>query len=64
MLQMSQEELNEAVAAATGESVRTIRRRGFSVVTPLTVFDPNDDQAASSPYVDWDQADATRRFAA
>lgn len=61
---MSQSELNEAVAAATGESVKTIRRRGFSIVTPLKVFEPDDEQDAASSYVDWDHVDSTRRFAA
>ena len=32
---MTQSELNRAVAAATGESLRTIRQRGFSIAHPL-----------------------------
>ena len=34
---MTQNELNRAVAAATGESLRTIRQRGFSIGEPLLV---------------------------
>jgi hypothetical protein len=63
---MTQAELNQAVAEATGESVSTIRRRGFSVVTPLQVFNPdaNDDYELPS-VVDWDALERQqRRFAA
>jgi len=63
---MTQAELNEAVAEATGESVRTIRSRGFSVVTPLQVFDPDEDDSHIYPnLVDWDALERQRRgFAA
>jgi hypothetical protein len=51
----TQHELERQVAAATGESVATIRRRGFSIV----------DLAESKPEViqapqcyDWDQLDS------
>ncbi|QDU31352.1 hypothetical protein ETAA8_65070 [Anatilimnocola aggregata] len=59
---MTQAELNQAVADATGESLRTIRRRGFSVVTPLQVFDPdqNDDYSLPS-IVDWDVLERQQR---
>jgi hypothetical protein len=42
---MSQAEIDRAVSEATGESLTTIRRRGFSLVTPLTLFDPDDAPA-------------------
>ena len=63
---MTQAELNEAVAEATGESVRTIRRRGFSVVTPLQVVDPDEDDSHIFPnLVYWDALERQRRgFAA
>jgi hypothetical protein len=52
---MTQAELNQAVADATGESVSTIRRRGFSIVTPLQVFNPNANDDYELPsVVDWD----------
>lgn len=51
---MSQQELERELAAATGEDVRTIRRRGFQLVTPLVVFDPEPDNLESQVY-DWDQ---------
>jgi len=56
---MSQSEVDRAVADATGESLSTIRRRGFSLVTPLTLFDP-DDASAQPQIVDWDRLEADR----
>ena len=61
---MSQSELDAAVAAATGESVRAIRRHGFSLVTPLKVFDPDADEMTDPQTVDWDDVDYSRRLAA
>ena len=63
---MTHTELNQAVANATGESVSTIQRRGFSVFTPLQVFDPDDyDDYALPSVVDWDALERQqRRFAA
>jgi hypothetical protein len=59
---MTQAELNQAVADATGESVQTIRRRGFSVVTPLKVFQPDDaDDYALPSVVDWDDLERQQR---
>ena len=51
---MTQRELDEEIAAATGESVRTIRRRGFSLMVPLKVFDPDEGTNAEPQTVDWD----------
>jgi hypothetical protein len=61
---MSQEDLDRAVADRTGESISTIRRRGFSIVTPLSVFDPDGDDLAPPNVVDWDLLDAQRSRAA
>lgn len=55
---MSQAELEEAVARATGESLGTIRRHGFSLVTPLKVFDPDDATQAEPQVIDWDAVQA------
>ena len=55
---MTQSQLDRAVAAATGETLSTIRRRGFSVAeTPsIKTFDaPREPQI-----VDWDALDADR----
>jgi hypothetical protein len=58
---MSQAEMERELAHKTGESISTIRRRGFSLVTPLRVFDPDADELALPPQmVDWDQIEADR----
>lgn len=54
---MSQKELERKLAEATGEDVRTIRRRGFQLLTPLSVFDPEPDDLDSQVY-DWDNQEA------
>ena len=54
---MSQEDLERELAAATGEDIRTIRRRGFQLVMPLAVFDPEPDNLESQVY-DWDRQEA------
>lgn len=52
---MTQQDLDAAVAVATGEAVRTIRQRGFSLVNPLEVyFDPDPDLCPPQT-VDWDE---------
>ena len=57
---MTQHHLNRLVAAATGESRRTVARLGFSLADPFLVqHDPEPyDELAS--YVDWDELDAQR----
>lgn len=50
---MTQAELNRAVAAATGETVRTIAEMGF---VPLTDI-PVEEEAH---VVDWDELEAQR----
>ena len=50
---MHQTELNRAVARATGESVRTIAKMGFSTLTPM----PIDREPL---VVDWDELEAQR----
>ena len=57
---MTQQQLDRLVAKATGEDVRAIRRRGFSIVDPKVIcFDPEPDQR-SPQWVDWDQLDRER----
>lgn len=56
---MTQAELEHEVAAKMGESVSTIRRYGFSLVTPLKVFDPDADEMPCQT-VDWDRLDVER----
>ncbi|KAA0134456.1 hypothetical protein FYZ48_20395 [Gimesia chilikensis] len=52
---MTQQDLDQAVATATGEDVRAIRQRGFSLANPLKVnFDPEPDLRPPQS-VDWDE---------
>jgi hypothetical protein len=52
---MTQQQLEQEVAEATGESLRTIRRRGFSLVNLADVnFDP-EPNILPSQYIDWDE---------
>lgn len=50
---MTQAELDRHVAGATGETLREIRRRGFSLADPVeTDFDPEPSGPAGA--IDWD----------
>jgi hypothetical protein len=61
---MTQRQLNRFVAAATGEDVREIRRRGFSIVEPNNIdFDPEPNDLPPQ-VVDWDEVDSLRRCGA
>lgn len=58
---MSQAELDRQVSRVTGESLREVRRRGFSVLSPqLSVFDEDSDELCQPQVLDWDQVDAER----
>jgi hypothetical protein len=60
---MTQQELENAVARRTGESLKTIRRRGFSIVKPkVKDFDP-EPNLLPAQVIDWDEADSRRRAA-
>jgi hypothetical protein len=51
---MTYRQLQRAVAAATGESLREVRRRGFGPADPADVaFDPEPDDVPPQA-VDWD----------
>ena len=54
---MSPCELERAVAQATGESRREIRRRGFQPLTPDNELTEGDDEGL---VIDWDVVDAQR----
>jgi len=54
---MNQNDLNRSLSRATGESVRTIRRLGFSLFDPGT-NDLDADYIDLPPQViDWDELD-------
>ena len=56
---MTQASLNRSVARATGESLDTVRRRGFSIADPAAAnFDPEPYQPPAM--LDWDAMDANR----
>lgn len=57
---MTQQQLDRAVAQATGESLATVRRYGFSLGTPLAILDPDADEQAPPQTVDWDAYESTR----
>jgi hypothetical protein len=58
---MTQTDLNRAVASATGESIRTIASRGFSLIEAP----PHDPELSRDPLIiDWDELEALRWTAA
>ena len=61
---MSQAELDREVSRATGESLGTIRRQGFSILPlPDDAFDDEPD-VSTIRMIDWDEQDAIHRRAA
>ena len=57
---MMQAQLDQQVAQATGEDLREVRFRGFSLADPLTVcFDPEPCELPPQ-ILDWDQVDLER----
>jgi hypothetical protein len=58
---MNQSRLDRAVARATGETLGTISRLGFSIADPKSVnYDPEPSRRATQ-VVDWDELDARRQ---
>ncbi len=57
---MTQKELNRHVASRTGEELREIRRRGFSILDPLAT-DEDDELDYPPQVIDWDELDRIRR---
>ena len=57
---MTQSQLNQAVAWATGEPLLEIRRRGFGIAKLVDVaFDEEPDDVLPQ-IIDWDERDADR----
>ena len=57
---MTQNELDRAVAKATGEDLREIQRCGFNLADPTLVnFDPEPD-CRPPQFIDWDELEAER----
>ena len=51
---MNQNELNRAVARATGESVSAIKRLGFMIANPSEPIDDPTDPVHGGRVIDWD----------
>ncbi|QDV55352.1 hypothetical protein [Rosistilla oblonga] len=51
---MNQNELNRAVAAATGETVSAIKRLGFLIADPSVRIDDPSDPDLGGRVIDWD----------
>ena len=52
-------DLHRAVSRATGESLASIRRRGFSLLSAHE-SDHDDSDQLSAGFVDWDALEASR----
>lgn len=61
---MSQAELDREVSRATGESVGTIRRQGFSILPLPDDFVDDEPDVSTIRMIDWDEQDAIHRRAA
>ena len=60
---MTQNQLNQLIADATGEDIGDIRQRGFSLADPLEVnFDPEPCDLPPQ-VVDWDEVDLQHNVA-
>ena len=60
---MTQMQLDQLVANATGEDLRSIRQRGFSIADLQDVdFDPEPDQRPPQ-FIDWDELELERNLA-
>jgi hypothetical protein len=60
---MTQPEIDREVSRVTGETMRAIKQRGFSVL-PLRDAYFDDESHVLPRVVDWDAVDAFRRRAA
>ena len=60
-IRMNQSQLDRAVARATGESLDTISRRGFSIADPEAVRYEPEPSGPAPQVVDWDELDARRQ---
>lgn len=60
---MTQQDLDSAVAIATGEDVSEIRRRGFSVVEPFVNNFESESNDLPPNIIDWDELELYRTIA-
>ena len=60
---MTQQEIDDAVCLATGDTLCDVRRIGFSIADPLEVcFDPEPDDLPPN-IIDWDELELERNYA-
>ncbi|GAA4454068.1 MULTISPECIES: hypothetical protein [Novipirellula] len=57
---MNQNELNRAVAAATGDTVSAVKRLGFMLLDPAIPIDDPTDPVHGGRVIDWDDFDLFR----
>ncbi len=57
---MTAAQIHRAVSRATGESVREIRRMGFSLANSLNIDEDSEDGDHRPQMIDWDQQEAIR----
>ena len=55
---MSRRDLHRAVARATGESIRTVKRIGFLLADPAIPIPDPDDPQLGGHVIDWDALQA------
>ena len=51
---MNQNDLNRAVAAATGETIATVKRLGFMIAEPTQPIEDPTDPVHGGRVLDWD----------
>ncbi|PQO40365.1 hypothetical protein DTL21_00030 [Bremerella cremea] len=61
---MTQAQLNELIASATGDDVRDIRRLGFHLAIPIDDEWESDELDWPPQTVDWDAVEQSRNQAA
>ena len=61
---MTQAELDREVSRATGDSMGTIHRQGFSILPLPDYFADDEPDVSTIRIIDWDEQDAIHRRAA
>ncbi|TWU40051.1 hypothetical protein Q31b_33950 [Novipirellula aureliae] len=58
---MNQNDLNRAVAAATGDTVTAVKRLGFMILDPSIPIEEPTDPVHGGRVIDWDDFDLFRK---
>ena len=59
--EMNQNELNRAVARATGETVAMVKRLGFIVAEPTAQIEDPTNPRLGGRVIDWDEFELTQK---